>query len=409
MDAPERPETGMSMVIESASDRILRILVVSIGIGSVVFTLLGLAQILAQHPLLAPVYSTALYVVYLAVPPVLALLAFRVPVFALRVVLGAQALASLLLIAGWYRAIAPASVPTQETPWIFFTIAVASCTAALAFPYIAAVVFTLVVAAACGVLRFSVYGGGDASPAIQDAILITLFSIVLVTLLQLALRSARLQDEALAAAQEEASGSSASEAFLRQRLRYHQFTRDEVLETFGAVLRDGPTLRVETRQSAARALTKLDELQGESVTSTVLGAAAFEALLRASIDVAMPIGITTIERPESPVLIPVEVGDALAEALGEAVRNSIAHADRDGGTPVTRQSLVSIAAHHVQITVTDNGRGFVPQRIAPDRLGVRLSILQGVNGLPGGSATVESSRSGGTTVTLDWRKDAVQR
>jgi len=52
--------------------------------------------------------------------------------------------------------------------------------------------------------------------------------------------------------------------------------------------------------------------------------------------------------------------------------------------------------------VKDDGRGFNPRRVGIDRLGIRLTIVQRMEELPGGSATISASPGRGTVVALDW-------
>ena len=87
------------MNLPSALDRVTRTLIVSIGIGSVLFTLLGLPTIIRQHSTLQPVFSIAAVVLFCGLPPVMALLSFRVEVPVLRVLAGVHAVVTLVLLA----------------------------------------------------------------------------------------------------------------------------------------------------------------------------------------------------------------------------------------------------------------------------------------------------------------------
>ena len=54
----------------------------------------------------------------------------------------------------------------------------------------------------------------------------------------------------------------------------------------------------------------------------------------------------------------------------------------------------------ITVKVSDAGPGFDPGAVAPDRLGIRASILARMTAV-GGTAVVESDRRG-TSVTLGW-------
>jgi len=392
------------MLIESAHTRVLRVLVTSIGIGSVIFTLLGLGGIVEQHSWLDERFAIAAYVLFCAVPPVLALVASRAPVRFLRVASGVHAIAALLLLALWYPALGDGFTSTTSVPWLTNTIAVATCTAAIAFPAIGAWIYLGVVAVTAGVLRFSLLATGDASTPIQDAIMLTLFSIVMMSLVQLTLRSGRQQDDTLLASQAEAKASGATETLERQRTRYQEFTRDGVLATLRAASAVGAAASHDQIQASAhQALLKMNDLRSENATGSMLSTDEFQALLgRAMADAdagSVSLGIT-VSDPR--IVIPGDVADGLGEALSEAVRNSLQHASTANGRPVLRRVRASITSTGVEIVVNDDGRGFSLRRINLDRFGVRIGILQRVNALPGARASVISGRREGTTVFLSW-------
>lgn len=398
------------MLIESAHTRVLRVLVTSIGVGSVIFTLLGVGGIVEQHSWLDERFAIATYVLFCAVPPLLALVASRAPVRILRIVSGVHAVAALVLLALWYPALSDGFTSTTSVPWLTNTIAVATCTAAIAFPAIGAWIYLAVVAVVAGVLRFALLGSGDASTPIQDAIMLSLFSIVMVSLVQLTLRSGRHQDDALRIAQAEAQASGASETLERQRTRYQEFTRDGVLATLRAASSVEAYSQAESQHqiqsSAHRALVKMDELRGENPTGSALTTEEFQTLLQRAMSGAgagaVPLGITVSDQRDARILIPSDIADGLGEALAEAVRNSLQHASRAGGRPVLRRVRTAITVTGIEIAVSDDGRGFSLQRIALDRFGVRVGILQRVNALPGARASVISGRREGTTVFLSW-------
>lgn len=392
------------MVIESAHSRVLRILVVSIGIGSIVFTLLGLGGIVEQQDWHGTALSTAMVVIVCGVPPVLALVAHRIPIMALRVLSGIHAASALIFLAIWYPAMSPEFLPATSTPWLMNIISVATCLAAIALPPIAAWVYLIAVAVGGGLLRFGLLGASDVSLPFQDAVMLALFSVVVVSLVQLALRSGRKQDEASIEAQQEAASVGTEETIERQRARYQAFTRDEVLATLHEASLDSFGNQVAIRQRASQALHKMAELRSEKSNAAFVTASEFELLLRASATLEVPIGVNVSEPAGTRVLIPADVADGLSEALAEAVSNSLTHAGIPGGRPVLRRARATMSPTSVDIVMTDDGRGFSLRQVRLDRFGVRVGILQRVNAIHGCTATVTSSRRDGTSVTLSWRK-----
>ena len=103
--------------------------------------------------------------------------------------------------------------------------------------------------------------------------------------------------------------------------------------------------------------------------------------------------------------IPAVVVTALSDALAEALRNSVRHAGLDGADVPRR---VEIDAHErgIEVVMRDEGKGFNTRAVASRRLGIRLSILERMSMVPGGSAEVESRPGDGTRVALAWERPA---
>jgi hypothetical protein len=225
----------------------------------------------------------------------------------------------------------------------------------------------------------------------------------MVSLIQLSLRAGRVQDVVASAARDATADAAAADVLERQRTKYHAFTHDDVLATLNSASRNAPGTAVVTRNSAQRALSKLDSFQVDESENPFVSASELELLLGTATRIAgVEMEPARMARGAQSLRIPAEAADALVEAVGEAVRNSVRHADWPDGRSVTRNVHCVFSAMGVEIIVADDGRGFVSRAVAPDRLGVRLSILRRVNSQPGGIATVRSARGQGTTVTLTW-------
>lgn len=397
------------MVIESASDRILRILVLSIGIGSVVFTLLGLPSIIEQAPFLDPLYTFAVFGIYCVLPPVAGAMAFRAPTKVLRALGLVHAISGLVFIVTWPAAMLSDRLPDDEIPWLLNMITAAICFGGILLPPRFAWALLFLTAGFSGTVRYIVYGGGDASQAIQDAIMTVVISGVFMSLLQLAVKAGQDQDAAALAAQDAASHSAASATIESQRSRFHAFMHDDVLATLNGAARGGEATDELTRKHAAHALKKMDEFRDGTSRPQLLTVNEFESLLQASIldhDIQLRVSkpLYDLDVP----LYPSAVSDAIAEAFAESVRNTIRHANWADGRPVKRTARVHFSEDEVTVIVKDDGRGFVAHRIALDRLGIRVSILNRVNSQQGGRATVFSAKGEGTTVTLSWLREGVE-
>jgi len=298
-------------------------------------------------------------------------------------------------------------LPDNQIPWIINIITVATCMAAVALPFLSAWIYLFSMATISGFVRFVAYGGGDASIAFQDSVMIVLISGFFMALLQLVLKAGREQDAAALLAQNAAAETAANETLERQRTRYHAFTHDDVLATLLAASHDGATPSEITRRSAQRTLEKMDQFRLDLPVPAYLTVAELEAHLRSAAKSAMvDLSSSLTLTGESDLRVPIEAADALTEATTEAMRNSIRHGVWADGRPVQREARATIQNSTIEIVITDNGRGFNPKRVGIDRLGVRLSILQRVNSQPGGHAEVRSTKGVGTSVLLTWTAPA---
>jgi len=392
------------VITQSALDRLIRTLLVAIGVGGALFTVLGLPQIVEQYAYLEPTYAVAAIVVFCGLPALLVILSFRVPVRVLRIIAGTQATASLALLALWVPSMTPGALEGGDLPWIVNMITIATVQAAIAMSFVLSWVYMLAIAVLSGIVRFITYGSPDASIAIQDSIMIVLISGFLMALIQLSLLAGREQDAAAKIAQDAAAAAAASDTLERQRTRYHAFTHDDVLATLLAASQDTPETHEITKRSAIRALQKMDQFASDLPLAATLSIAELDVQLRTT---AVANGVSyasSLNAPQGPLDIPVEVCDALSEAMSEAMRNSLRHSAWPDGREVRRSARAERLPRGVRIVVRDDGRGFNPKRVGLDRLGVRLSILARVNSQAGGVATIDSTRGKGTIVTLEWNE-----
>ncbi|MDM4762400.1 hypothetical protein QT381_05195 [Galbitalea sp. SE-J8] len=393
------------MITESAIDRVLRVLALSIGVGSVIFTLLGLGDILAQSPYLDRTYVIAIWAVFFGLPALLAVLAFAVPVRVIRILAAAHAISAVVFLVFWDPALADGGIPGHPEPFLLSVISVATCTAALVLGWLPSWLFIFGIAAISFIVRVFGYIGTapDFSRAFQDALLIAMFSGVMTTFIQLTMAIGRGQDSAVVATRESAAAAKAAEALDRQRTRYHAFTHDDVLATLNSAVHNSPDALLAVRASAQHALAKMNEFRDDPIGRTFHGESEMASLLRgAAVDAGAELGEIEVDGEAPALAVPVEVSDAIAEALAEAIRNSIRHAGWPDGRPVHRRVGIEFAPRGLRVVVADDGIGFTARRVAPDRLGVRVSILQRVNSQPGGSASLASARGRGTTVTIGW-------
>ena len=391
--------------MQSALDRVTRILIVSAGIGSVLFSVLGVPSIIEQHNYLVPTFSFIMIAVYCVLPPAMALVAFTAPVRVLRALAGAHAVASLAFVALWVPLMTQLNALNGGgLPWIINTIAVASSLSALALPFLGAWAYIVVMTVASGVVRYLTFGGNDLLQALQDSIMIFLLSGFMMALIQITLRAGRDQDAASALEQSAAALAGQQAALERRRSRYNAATRDEVVAALETASRNTPESRDRARASAVLTLRKLET--GESMAPLVM-TMPLEELDRSLRTAAVAAGISyafSQGADDGELDVPIEVGDALLGAMTEAMENSNHHGNHRGLRTTVRSVRAARTDTGIEVVIKDDGPGFNPGRVGVDRLGMRLNIIERMSAQLGASASIDSVRGRGTTVTLVWNE-----
>ncbi|GAB3359160.1 ATP-binding protein [Modestobacter lapidis] len=112
--------------------------------------------------------------------------------------------------------------------------------------------------------------------------------------------------------------------------------------------------------------------------------------------------VAEVEADHAVAVEPVVVGDLpvddVVAALGQATREAVVNAAKHSGAPaVSLYSEVTPAS--VVVFVRDRGTGFDPTAVAPDRRGLRDSVVARLT-RTGGTATVRSAPGEGTEVEL---------
>ena len=391
------------IVSTSALLRVFRTLAISIGLGSAIFVALGIPAMITQYSVLDPAYAWVTTVFYCGLPVLSGLIAPRASIATLRLFAASHAIGSLLLVLLWIPALHGGTLPIESTPWVNNVVAAAMTTAALSLPTAVAWAYMVSASAAIGVVRYVTYGGGSPNLAFEDAVMAALFCSVMITLVQLSLKAARNQDQVAFIAEEAAVASATAASARKSRMLYEAFAHDDVLGTLLAASRTVEGVSAESTNSARRALAKLEAFHDDQPSTEPLTAKQLETLLRTSTDATdQQLQVLHQGGQTEGAQTPADIGNALAEAFREAVRNSALHAARADGRAVIRSSQAIFGPTSVRIEVKDDGKGFDQRRIGVDRLGVRISILRRVNSLPGAFASVQSSRRHGTTVTLGW-------
>lgn len=218
-----------------------------------------------------------------------------------------------------------------------------------------------------------------------------------VLFLALRLRLRALHDsESRARETEERRVRSLAEAERRQKLAL--LVHDHVLSVLNAAMLLGTAQPDALRAGAGAALDLLESppersIDGEGERVAELARRWQTAWLR--LDPECEVSF----RADGGAHIPLYVASALEEASLEALRNSLRHA----GAGATRAITARLGDDGAEILVRDTGRGFDPDAVPTERMGMRGSVLGRVRGV-GGAAAVASSPTTGTEVRISWQQ-----
>ncbi|MDL9944891.1 ATP-binding protein [Gordonia sp. ABSL11-1] len=193
-----------------------------------------------------------------------------------------------------------------------------------------------------------------------------------------------------------AATAAADMAAEAERARFAALIHDNVIAALLAVRSGTPDPRLIAQAAAA-----LDELdRSDEADHGPVGAAGFSSRLREIADTVSDQVHCHLVAPEEEPMYPYAVMSAISESTGEAIRNWRRHAG-----PGTRCEVAAeFGPDTVRVLVRDNGIGFDPAAIRPERFGVAVGIRGRMETLPGGSAEINSAPGRGTTVVLDWRR-----
>ncbi len=384
-----------------ASQRVVRVMAVTLQAAALMLLLLNLPPLLAQARIF-PLWWTALALLATAGSAIVALVSGRwIDLRWLRYICGIQAslfLTSLLLV--------PVALggerlpPSSGAPWLTELCVIAGAASAVCWGARGALPYGVA-------LQLTVFGlvfvsDGDPIPgqALSDAILgvfyVTLFTALAVTLR----RAGLLLDQTVEKAVHEARESATADAIRVATRRVASLVHDSVivaLLTYSKATDPGGAAVAE----AKRALAAVGSLDHDE-----------QLVERSPTDLAWDIqGLTTdldleaafeysVEGDEP---VPAKVAQAITGAASEALRNSIRHARADAA--VAREVRVTISDHGVEVLVLDDGEGFEVRDIPPGRLGIRQAIIGRMAAVPGGHALVSSTPGYGTIVALRWNRD----
>lgn len=177
---------------------------------------------------------------------------------------------------------------------------------------------------------------------------------------------------------------------------------DEVLATLGVAMHQKGKVSSTLAEQADRALAVMRSRTDSATQQTMIDSAGLVAAVKvAAFGIDQNVVVTSSVVATT---LPAAMVSAMVSAVAEAIRNSLKH---NLDTTIDRSVRIDVVHDEVVIIVRDSGQGFDVATLDPTRLGVRGSILARMRAIPGGAATIVSSKEHGTRVALRWVRDVV--
>ena len=265
---------------------------------------------------------------------------------------------------------------------------------------------------------YPVHGGYPAQAPLEEVLVHLAFNLGTMGMLSWLLQQAADLDDSGARRRALVTGLRIDESRSRAQREADNFIHDHILSVLKAVP-TVPAASPRLRRDADEALASLDEA-AERRAPARSASELFRALgerLRAIGDDDVVISSSIDQDPP----VPRDTAQAFEDAAAEALRNSLAHAagdppdracapnreatGREAAGRITRTATLHSGPDGVVVTISDDGRGFDPERATAGRHGVTGSIMTRMHDA-GGTARIDTAPGTGTTVTLSWTNHA---
>lgn len=415
----------------SALERMQRTTYFATGLAAALFTVLlspGPNGALAQMDQLRAPFGLYTVVVGAAIPASYAVLAFVVSIRTMRVLVTACAAGFVLAQLLWIPAMTGEVLADGAAPWLQGYGAIHATMLAVAWNRPAVWIYPVMQWPLVATVEY-LASGGNLEQSVLDGMGAMVTSLVLAGAGAGVVTAAARQDLEAERARAQAAHEASLRTGEREQARINALVHDDIMSVLLAAVRTpvsagatatsagaapgslapspaAPSPSVPSAavsEQARKALAAVAAIRGSRSREAPYPPHELEAVLRVTAnEVSEDIVMTSRVSTDAPV--PAAVVAALAEATGEALRNSVIHA---GGVDdaVARSLDVAIRDGEVWVSVSDDGRGFTPKTVPARRLGLAVSIHGRMNALPGGGARVTSAPGAGTTVELWWRAE----
>ncbi|MEC5182995.1 signal transduction histidine kinase [Cryobacterium sp. MP_3.1] len=409
------PTVPIPMVAErpahTATANLTQLLCIAVAAAAGIFGLLSLPSYLAQAwPNSA--LAAAAWAASFGLPIALGLSARWGSARILRGIVTAEAL-SFVGILGFWLIVRGTPLPAgADIPWVI-TFTGVPCVAVAVFAQPRLVwAFTVLTSTLSGFVRFTT--SAEANPALiglADGLYSLLLVSVFVAFTLAARRASARVDEATLLTRQAEAHRAARVARRQERLSIDALVHDSVISTLlmAGLGRTPPSV---VSGHASKTLTQLDALRAPPPQPVLLVSDAAARIGTLTQQIA-PDAVVRVDNParagqEAGIerTVPSAAVTAILGAVGEALRNSVnSAAGHDPARTVHRRVTMLSTTDGFQVTVNDDGVGFDPALVPPERLGIAESILGRMTRLPDGAAHVRSTPGRGTDVVVAWAPD----
>lgn len=381
----------------SAHERMTRVVAFSIGAAGVLFLLIANPPIPEQWPLGDPWWQFTAIALMVLPAIVLAVGSFHLPFLGVRAAAGTLAVGQLVIMAlmpiGFERNAFPVDA---AWPWVLAISAPCIMSCAIAWSKRAIIWYVPIFAVLYGFTSWWAIEGADAFRVSRFVLGATALGVLFTAVAAGARKGGADLDAESSRLRDEAAARSETEASAIERARLDGLVHDHVLAALlaaGQDRADSETVRV----SIAQAIGALVDVNSPPPVGGFMSAAEAAARLRqlcANLDESATVHIQ-LRDPVAPVA--TQAVQIMQEVTAEALRNSLRHA----GTPVesVSRSLRVEISDQLSVVIRDDGAGFDPLRVPPQRLGIAVVMRGRLQRFPGARMTIDSAPGAGTVVT----------
>ena len=385
---------------DSARARLERLLYSSVGLAALIYggvLYAGSGGIARQTPQLDAWYGASLIVIAIVLPAALGVLTWVLTRRSVRRFAGTTAMLFLFAMMAFPWGLSTPTLVDNAVPWYQGIHALHGMIAAIAWQRRTVWVYGLGHGIVIGVVQHAVRDDAGKA-AILDAAGSLVFIVVLMAATLGVISAADRLDHASELARAQAARTAVGRTREREETRINAMVHDDIMSVLLTASRDNPPASL--RDQARVAIASISSLETRDASARVYSNRETVLALLEVIERLSP-STEVVHQEAGDIEVPADVVTALADALAEALRNSIRHAGLDG-TEVPRRVTIAADDRGLVVTMQDEGRGFNTRAVQSRRLGIRLSIIERMSMVEGGSGDVASRLGEGTTVTLTW-------